>query len=142
MMTRSLLTHLLTYSLTYVLPHSGFKGTNVTRLSLASRKDGFILKPAHTALRLDRSAPRPLGTNTGGEIWAAPAVPARAGGPDPATDARANSLASLIASDGAPEKNSSRWWYTLLATDVPPPTKTPVGCTNRWRRCDWDIILY
>ena len=28
------------------LPHPGFKGTNVTRLMLASRKDGVILKPA------------------------------------------------------------------------------------------------
>jgi hypothetical protein len=57
------------------LPLPGFNGTNVTRLLLASRQDGVILKPAHPALRLDLAPPRsPL------ELWAAPCLPARHGG--------------------------------------------------------------
>jgi hypothetical protein len=108
------------------LPHEGFLGTNVTRLQLASREDGVILKPAHTALRLDSAPGRVSGRMKTNEIWAAPGLPSvfknTAGGahkpsPDPATDRRANSFAKLIADDGSPE-DAARWWYTLLATDV------------------------
>ena len=91
------------------LPHKGFEGTNATRLLLASRADGVILKAAHTALELDANE----------AIWVAPSVPSRAGErPSAGTDRRANSRARLIATDGAAESPHGRWWYTLLATDV------------------------
>ena len=89
------------------LPHKGFEGTNTTRLLLASRADGVILKAAHTALELDANE----------AIWVAPSVPSRAG-ESAGTDRRANSRARLIATDGAAESPHGRWWYTLLATDV------------------------
>lgn len=101
------------------LPREGFLGTNVTRLLLASRADSVILKPAHTALRLDIS-PFRGGCGHGGscgELWAAPAVPARANG-DPAVDGRANSLARTQRRDGTADDVGLRWWYSILATDV------------------------
>ena len=118
------------------LPRAGFKGTNVTRLLLASRMDGVILKPAHPALRLDLSPPR---GDTHGEIWVAPNVPARAmhassgrgilQGTDAVylhsdgIDGRVNSLARLLAQDGNMEMPSQRWWYSVLCTDVVPARK-------------------
>ena len=63
------------------LPHPGFAGTNVTRLLLASRNDSILLKPAHTALRLDVAPPNPEGAPRAAlknmEVWAAPCVPSR-----------------------------------------------------------------
>jgi hypothetical protein len=106
------------------LPNKGFAGTNVTRLLLASRSDGVLLKPAHTALRLDVAPPNPEGAPRPGqrslEVWAAPAVPARpsaagygrsgaAGLRSAATDRRANSLARLANVDGSADA-SERWW--------------------------------
>ena len=91
----------------------GFRGTNVTRLLLASRADGVILKPAHPALRIDSNP----------AVWAAATLPAAYGG-DPATDRRANSLARLIALGGGSAKSDgsddepAMWWYNLLATDT------------------------
>ena len=114
------------------LPHPGFAGTNVTRLLLASRSDSILLKPAHTALRLDVAPPNPEGAPRPGhttmEVWAAPAVPARRseggyarvdtkGLANAATDRRANSLARLANINGSSSADD-RWWYTLLATDV------------------------
>ena len=124
------------------LPNKGFAGTNVTRLLLASRSDGVLLKPAHTALRLDVAPPNPEGAPRPGhkslEVWAAPAVPARpsasgfarsgaAGLKSAATDRRANSLARLANVDGSADA-SERWWYTLLATDVN-SAESPAGQT-------------
>ena len=88
------------------LPGPGFRGTNATRLLLASRLDGRILKPAHPALQLDALS----------AVWAAPSVPARP--PlSPSTDPRANSFARLLPPSGQAAAGG-RWWYSILATDV------------------------
>eukprot|EP00947_MAST-08B_sp_MAST-8B-sp1_P003239 g3239.t1 len=100
----------------------GFRGTNVTRLLLASRADGVILKPAHPALRIDSNP----------AVWAAATLPAAYGG-DPATDRRANSLARLIALGGGSAKSEgsddepAMWWYNLLATDTTSSPATASG---------------
>eukprot|EP01043_Picozoa_sp_COSAG02_P033773 COSAG02_NODE_2323_length_9134_cov_28.189928_8_plen_280_part_00 len=114
------------------LPHQGFLGTNVTKLLQTSRSDGILLKPAHTALRLDVAPPIPNGSPRQGfkplEVWAAASVPARpsvagyarssaAGLRSAATDRRANSLARLAHVNGS-TNIAERWWYTLLATDT------------------------
>ena len=110
------------------LPHAGFLGTNVSRLGLASRADGVLLKPAHTALRLDSDV----------RIWAAPALPSRfvtgnggQHGNDPASDARANSLAKLGADDSSVQGVDDKWWYTLLATDVTNTSPKPHSLCNK-----------
>eukprot|EP01052_Picozoa_sp_SAG31_P014850 SAG31_NODE_936_length_10870_cov_5.136966_9_plen_606_part_00 len=105
------------------LPRPGFAGTNVTRLLLASRKDGVILKPAHTALPLDIESSGQLDSQA--HVWAAPSVPARPGA-NPRTDKRANSFARLLATDGTAERPGMHWWYTLLATDINSKPKEPV----------------
>ena len=114
------------------LPNKGFLGTNVTKLLQTSRLDGVLLKPAHTALRLDVAPPNPGGPPRAGfdalEVWAAAAVPSRpsavgysrtgaAGLLSAATDRRANSLVRLAHVNGSADA-AERWWYTLLATDV------------------------
>ena len=124
------------------LPRQGFLGTNVTKLLQTSRSDGVLLKPAHTALRLDVAPPVPNGPPRHGfkplEVWAAASVPARpsvaghaqtgaAGLLSAATDRRANSLARLAHLNGS-VNNAERWWYTLLATDTTssaPPAAPP-----------------
>jgi hypothetical protein len=114
------------------LPRKGFLGTNVTKLLQTSRSDGVLLKPAHTALRLDVAPPHPNGPPRPGfkslEVWAAASVPARpsvsgyaqtgaAGLLSAASDRRANSFARLVHVNGSTD-NNERWWYTLLATDT------------------------
>ena len=64
-------------------------GTNLTLLGRGTRVDGTIIKPASAALRAERF----YGSGGGAEIWVAPSGPA--GGIDPRTDARANSMAPL-----------------------------------------------
>lgn len=125
------------------LPHPGFQGTNVTKLLQTSRSDGVLLKPAHTALRLDVAPPVPNGDPRPGferlEVWAAASVPARpsvsgyaavgaAGLLSAATDRRANSLARLAHVNGSSD-NAERWWYTLLATDTSSKPAPAVACT-------------
>ena len=125
------------------LPNKGFLGTNVTKLLQTSRSDGVLLKPAHTALRLDVAPPNPGGPARAGfkalEVWAAAAVPSRpsvagyartgaSGLLSAATDRRANSLARLAHVNGSTD-TAERWWYTLLATDVSSnDTPTPAAC--------------
>ena len=83
--------------------------TDAALLRLATRSDGTILKPASTALRLERFyRPPPVG---GAEVWAAVAGPA--GGASSALDARANSMAQLD-----PPVPGGIWWWSVLATEA------------------------
>lgn len=98
-------------------------GTNVTLLHRAIRVDGTILKPASTALRVDRFY---RGGEVGGaEIWAAPSGPA--GG---ATDDRANALAPL----GEPSADDGLWWWSVIAGNVEGnvPNGQPLRVEELW----------
>lgn len=88
-------------------------GTDAVLLSRAVRKDGTILKPASTALRVDRYYRRaPIG---GAEIWAAVTGPA--GSSDSTVDSRANSMAMLDESK-TDLADDDLWWWVILATNV------------------------
>ena len=75
-------------------------------------QDGNILKPAATALRIERFYLKaPVG---GAEIWAAPTGPAGSAHSD--LDSRANSMV-LLSGDGS-EADQDLWWWSILATNV------------------------
>ena len=82
-------------------------GTDQAVLTRAMRTDGVLLKPCFPILRVDRWF-----TSSGGsEIWAAVSGPA--GGTNARTDARANSMADLLASG-----SDARWSWQILSTNV------------------------
>ena len=110
--------------------------TNASLLALATRQDGTILKPAATALRVERYyKPAPLG---GREIWTAVTGPA--GSADSASDSRANSLAQLggETEEERPGRAKSRsiWWWSVFATDVDSglPSSAPLQIDELWPR--------
>lgn len=103
--------------------------TNATLLASATRLDGSLLKPASTALRIDRFYRAP--PHGGAEVWAAVTGPA--GSANSATDDRANSMAAL----GEPEaeaKGDALWWWSLLSTDVDGgvPSGAPLELSELW----------
>lgn len=105
--------------------------TNATLLSMATRQDGTILKPAATALRVERYyKPAPLG---GQELWTAVTGPA--GSADSASDARANSAAQLGEKDGT-SGNGTTWWWSVFATQVDGglPSGAPLQIAELWPR--------
>ena len=87
--------------------------TNATLLRSALGGDGAtILKPVAPATRVD--AYYGSAQFGGGEVWAAPSVPAR--GASPAQDTRADSRGRLSGAGGA--SGDGVWWWSLLATGV------------------------
>jgi hypothetical protein len=102
-------------------------GTDAVLLARATRVDGNILKPASTALRIDRYyRPAPVG---GAEIWAAPTGPA--GGATDADD-RANSMPPL----GEDAAQDGIWWWAILATNVDAAVESgrPLQLQELWPR--------
>ena len=91
-------------------------GTNATRLALATRADGVILKPAHTALRIDDFYA--AGNDcAGAEIWGA--ASAVAGSASSSEDRRANSFARLDADAGLGAGGADGlWWFSILSTRI------------------------
>ena len=90
-------------------------GTNATRLSLATRTDGTILKPAHTALRIDDFYG--VGECADAEVWSAVSAVARSA--SASADRRANSFVRLDADEGlAAGTSDGLWWYSILSTQI------------------------
>lgn len=88
--------------------------TNATRLALASRADGAVLKPAAAAERIDEFYFHGPAALLGGDVGSAPSAPARTA--SASTDTRADSRARKAGSAGA--IGDGLWWHTLLATNV------------------------
>ncbi len=102
--------------------------TDAELLSKATRKDGNILKPAATALRIERFYLKaPVG---GAEIWTAPTGPAGSAHSD--SDSRANSMV-LLSSD-ASAVDEDLWWWSILTTNVDSasPSGAPVKISELW----------
>ena len=110
-------------------------------------QDGTILKPAATALRVERYyKPAPFRPPAfGSEIWTAVTGPA--GSADSTTDARANSLARLGEEDEAEDDAAEGrggggsgpdvWWWAVLATQVDgslQPSGAPLAIAELWPR--------
>ena len=100
--------------------------TDAPLLRRAMRADGVLLKPAFTALRLDRFYDASGGA---AEIWAAPTGPA--GTADARADGRANAFADLNAAASDP---LALWWWVLIATNVDGSTAPgrPVQLFDLW----------
>ena len=112
--------------------------TNATRLFLASRADGVILKPCFPALRLDSAYVAGLGRgDSAGEVWTAPSAPARS--ISSRADRRANSFARLEAVPASidaaidDEKEDGVWWWNVLVYGTPKGV-APLRVEELWPR--------
>ena len=97
---------------------------------MATRKDGNILKPAATALRIERHyLNAPVG---GAEIWVAPTGPA--GSAQSEKDARANSMVLLGNDEMFEGADKALWWWSILATNVDgaAPSGAPLKTSELW----------
>lgn len=116
--------------------------TNSSLLAMATRADGTILKPAATALRIDRFyKPSPFGSPVfGSEVWTAVTGPA--GSADSANDVRANSLA-LLGEKGPFNHSRDIWWWSILSTQVDGnlPSGAPLHLAELWPKPPESTIL-
>jgi hypothetical protein len=105
-------------------------GTNATRLNLATRADGIILKPAHSALRVDNFYG--VGECANKEIWSAASSVARS--PLASNDRRANSFARLDADEGlGADSSDGFWWYSILSTQITTNSNCQsIGTASLW----------
>ena len=106
-------------------------GTNSTRLALATRADGVILKPAHTALRVDDFYA--AGNDcAGAEVWSAASAVARS--VSSSEDRRANSFARLDADAGLGAGGADGvWWFSILSTRIDTTsTCKGIGTDSLW----------
>lgn len=101
--------------------------TNAELLAMATRKDGNILKPAATALRIERWYKKAL--LGGAEIWAATTGPA--GSSSSKIDARANSM--VLMGDETPQV-TLLWWWSIMSTNVDgeAPSGAPLKVSDLW----------
>jgi hypothetical protein len=100
-------------------------GTNASLLLRASRSDGTLLKPASSAVRIDRHYARAGGA----EVWLAPTTPATSADPDRC--AIANSMPDLSEPSWSQQQP---WGWSILATNVngSAPSGAPIMIDELW----------
>lgn len=106
--------------------------TNATRLNLATRADGVILKPAFAAYRFDGFYYQPskkVYKCAKKEIWLAVSVPARS--QSARIDRRANSMVRLqpLNTKLLKKKANLVWWYNILMSNIGPSPPSEIACT-------------